>query len=487
MPSPTGRAVVLCPLAIERAAVQRVLVSMDPSVRPVVIQTGVGKDAIVRAVQRLGAFAPPGRPSIVVLAGCCGALAQVDDVPAIVGVVDEHRHSWGSGGPLCAPLAVGFDARGVTLIAVDRIVSTPADKHALHNATGAAIVDMESHAFAAACERHGLRYAIVRGVSDTPDETLPHETLRWIRPDGSTRTARAVVDLLKRPRLIPHMVSFMRRCARVLPKVGERVRELLAADVAIPVAPVPPPPVPIREPPLGDEPVDTLVLFGGSFDPPTLAHFAVARDVEAHLERTTGGRVKLLFVPAARSPHKHESPHATDAQRTAMLRAMPGAATVWLDELDRAHAPGAEALPSYSIDTARRARRWLDEHGRAATKLRLLIGADQAAAFHRWREPRELIALAEPLVMLRGAEAGGIDNPASLLAALRAAHFWSDPELEAWDSRVLPIELHPGSATEVRDLIAARGVDAPELERLLAPGVLLFIKSERLYTPLPHR
>lgn len=473
MPIPTGQATVLCPMAVERAAVERVLGSMHPNLRPVVIQTGVGKDAIVRAVERLAATAPSDRPSIVVLAGCCGALAHVDDVPAIAGIIDEHRRSWGAGGPLHAPLAVGFHPRGVTLIAVDRIISTPADKHALHEATGAAIVDMEAHAFAAACERHGLRYAIVRGVSDRPDETLPEETLHWIRPDGSTRTLRAIIDLLRRPGHIPHMISFVRRCNRVLPKVGQRVRELLDAD---PPGPAPLDSIPIRELPLGAARVGTLVLFGGSFDPPTLAHAALARDVEAYMCPPVGPRAKVLFVPAAQSPHKPDAPRAGNRERAVMLWQAVGAENVWLDEIDRAPSP------SYSIDTARRARWWLDHNARAATTLRLLIGADQAAAFHRWREPRELIAIAEPLVMLRGGGAGGLDTAESLMAQLGATGFWTDAELARWRTRILPIKLREGSSTLVRDIIAAKGADAPEIQRLLDPGVRKLIQADRLYT-----
>lgn len=470
MAIPNGRAAVLCPMAIERAAVARALARMDPNVRPTVIQTGVGKDAVVRAVDRLAALHPDQRPGLVVLAGCCGALAHVDDVPPIARIIDEHAHAWGAGGPLCAPLAVGFDPRGVTLIAVDRIISTPAHKHALHTSTGASIVDMEAHAFAEACERHGLRYSVVRGVSDTPDETLPEETLHWIRPDGSARTLHAIVDLLKRPRLIPHMLSFMRRCNRVLPEVGRRVRDLLDHD---PPGPVRNDAVPIRDLPLADARIGAVILFGGSFDPPTLAHVRLAEDVEAYLCPPMGPRARVLFVPAARSPHKPDGPRASNFHRAAMLCAAAGPEHVWFDELDR-------SPPSYSIDTARRARYWLDHHGKAATALRLLIGADQAVAFHLWHEPRELIAIAEPLVMLR---AGGIDTPETLMTQLAAAGYWTEAELARWRTRILPIKLRDGSSTQVRDIIASSGLDAPELTRLLAPGVREVIQADQLYTP----
>jgi nicotinate (nicotinamide) nucleotide adenylyltransferase len=452
-------------MAIEHRAVVRRFARA--AFRPEIIQTGVGKAAILRVVDRLGDRPAAERPSLVVLAGACGALAPVPDVPPIARIIDEHDNAWA--GTVDHPLAVGFEPRGVSLAAVDRIVSTPADKHALHRATGAAIVDMESHAFAAACERLGLRYAVVRGVSDTPDETLPEETLRWIRPDGSTRTARAVRDLLRRPRLIPHMIAVLRRCNRVLPQVAERVHDLLAADADRSSADAAS--VPVRPLPIGADRVGVLVLFGGTFDPPTLAHLDLARDVEAYLSPPVGPRARVLFVPASVSPHKPDGPRAGNVHRAAMLARAAGPDRVWLDELDRAGS-------SYSIDTARRARAWLDQNGSASTRLRLLIGADQAAAFHRWREPRELIALAEPLVMLR---ARGLDSPESLLAALAETGAWTDAELAAWRGRVLLVRLRDGSSTQVRDVIAARGPDDPELDRLLHPAVRAIIRAERLY------
>jgi nucleoside phosphorylase len=155
------------------------------------------------------------RGTLVILAGACGALTHVEDVPRIGRVIDEHGHAWETG------------ETGVTLIGVDRVVSTPADKRALAESTAASIVDMESHGFIAACERRGFAWAVVRGVSDTPEETLPEEVLRWVTPRGDTRVGAAVLDMVKRPRLVGHIVPVMRRSHRVLPRVGERVVEMV--------------------------------------------------------------------------------------------------------------------------------------------------------------------------------------------------------------------------------------------------------------------
>jgi len=211
------RVVVLCPMRIEYRAVSRAIraAGIGGEFEGVsVVQTGVGKEAVVRAVREQCA----GRTDIrLILAGACGGLQSVGDVPRIARIIDEHGGKWNAGDD------------GVTLIGVDRIVSSPHDKRQLASGTGAAIVDMESHGFAAECVRLGTRWSVVRGVSDTPEETLPGEVLGWITPGGDTRGARAAADMLRRPRLIGHVVPVLRRSRRVLRLVGERVVEVIRA------------------------------------------------------------------------------------------------------------------------------------------------------------------------------------------------------------------------------------------------------------------
>lgn len=200
-------------MRIEFAAVRRALDRRGLRHIPV-FQTGIGKDAILAC---LGRHLQNTRA--IILAGACGALAHVDDVPPIERIIDEHGNQW--------PCTQHFPGTPVTLIAMDRIVSTPEDKASLAASTGAAIVDMESHAFAAECQRRGLTWHVVRGVSDTPDETLPHEVLAWVTPEGNTRAGRAVLDMARRPSLVPHIATVLRRSSRVLPKVGAAVADTI--------------------------------------------------------------------------------------------------------------------------------------------------------------------------------------------------------------------------------------------------------------------
>ncbi len=210
--------------------------------------------------------------------------------------------------------------------------------------------------------------------------------------------------------------------------------------------------------------VKTLVVFGGSFDPPHAMH---TQDPLFVTEEMFGDEGWLLYVPAAANPLK-QGPIASDEHRLAMLRyaiELPGQRSIWTDELDRAawaRAHEREPAPSYTIDTLRRLRRVVPKR----MTLRLLMGTDQVWKFHEWKEPREVIRLAEPLLMMRSP----VDCVAMLWMAARSAKFWSRDELRAWLTRVAPSVETVVSSTEVRKAI--RG--APDtLDRWFADEKLI--------------
>lgn len=217
-------------------------------------------------------------------------------------------------------------------------------------------------------------------------------------------------------------------------------------------------PMPVAIPEAG------VLLVGGTFDPPHVAHVELA----ARARAARRPRAALVFVPAARSPHKQVGPIAGDADRVAMLgRAIEGvaAAGVWTDEIDRAGGP------SYWVDMLERARSLVGE-----AWLGFVIGADQAVAFDRWREAGRVLELAEPVVLLR--EPWG--TVASLIDAMRGS--WSDGEVDRWASWCVDVGTIDVSATEIRGLLASDRENA-RLESMLAPGVLSYIRDRGLYSP----
>lgn len=252
-----------------------------------------------------------------------------------------------------------------------------------------------------------------------------------------------------------------------------------------------------------------VLLFGGTFDPPHVGHVELAcRARRVYADRLGVGvdRVALVFVPASRSPLKDVGPESSDAQRVEMLRgAIEGlevgggdGVLVWTDELDRA-GRGDAAVASYTVETVRRARAALDAVvgggvgggggavGGGGVRLGLLIGADQAVGFHRWKEPRAILGLADVLVLLREDkldDAGLVDGEGfeSLIEKIRQSGAWSEEELRDWRGRVAPVGLIPVSSSMVRSMLSgSRGGDSDELQRVLPAGVLRVIERDGLY------
>jgi len=204
----------------------------------------------------------------------------------------------------------------------------------------------------------------------------------------------------------------------------------------------------------------TILLFGGTFDPPTRAH-AMLPPRAAELV----GASQLLYVPAAISPHKLDQVPTPAEHRVAMLElALTEVPSVQIRtlELDREG-------PSYSVDTVHALRKEFD-HG---TTLRLLIGDDQAEAFHRWKDWSTILDLADPLVLPRG-----YDSPATFADAMRnCGGQWSEDEIDQWLQRRLDLPCMTMCSWDVRLQLESGGEADDELD----PDVRQYIRDKGLY------
>ena len=88
----------------------------------------------------------------------------------------------------------------------DIMVVDAAAKAALHAATGALVVDMESHIAARVAARHGLPFAAARTISDGADRALPRAAQAGMRPDGGMDVAAVLGELAKRPWELPALI-----------------------------------------------------------------------------------------------------------------------------------------------------------------------------------------------------------------------------------------------------------------------------------------
>lgn len=223
--------------------------------------------------------------------------------------------------------------------------------------------------------------------------------------------------------------------------------------------------------------VRRLGVLGGSFDPVHVGHLHVARAAEAAFELE-----HVLFVPAARPPHKPGRRLAPGADRVAMLRLALADRPDWSIDALELERDG----PSYTIDTMRAlpARHGLPPDCR----LHLVIGWDNLRGLERWREVRALLEAVQPVVVYRRPEtaigapaARAPDSPGALLAHLRRE---LGPELFARLERgLVEVEPVPVSSTAIRaELAAGRDPGAA-----LPPGVGEYARRRGLYRSEPDQ
>jgi nicotinate-nucleotide adenylyltransferase len=202
---------------------------------------------------------------------------------------------------------------------------------------------------------------------------------------------------------------------------------------------------------------ERVLIFGGTFDPPHLAHVTLPPLVARRLDCR-----RIVYVPAAANPLKTQPPLTPAHHRLAMLRlavAQVPDAEITTIELDR-------PPPSYTVDTlaALRQRFGID------AVLFLLMGSDQALAFPRWKQWQRILELAVPAVMVRAP----LDQDEW---GAQLAQVYSPPEAKRWLDWSVPVPQMEICATELRRRLAA-GEDA---RGLIQPPVLAYIREHGLY------
>ena len=105
-----------------------------------------------------------------------------------------------------ARLARDLGVATASFAGVDAPLAGVADKRALHAASGAALVDMESHIVAQVAARHGLPFAAIRVVADPAERQLPHAATVGMRPDGRVDLPAVLRSLARDPSQIAGLV-----------------------------------------------------------------------------------------------------------------------------------------------------------------------------------------------------------------------------------------------------------------------------------------
>jgi adenosylhomocysteine nucleosidase len=94
----------------------------------------------------------------------------------------------------------------VRIAGVDRPLSRPSEKKSLHQGSGAAAADMESHVAARIAAELALPFAVLRVIADPADRELPKAALAGMRTDGGIDVGAVLASLAKSPHQLPDLI-----------------------------------------------------------------------------------------------------------------------------------------------------------------------------------------------------------------------------------------------------------------------------------------
>jgi len=199
---------------------------------PVVLAvTGDGDRNAREGIAALLATVPVER---LIAIGVAGALSPDLDAGALV--VSERVSRAGAADSLHADTSLvdravrRAGARPAVVVTTTRIIDTVPDKQRLLGLADAgrmaAVVDLESAAYAGAAGEAGIPWIVLRAVSDTAHEALPGLLNRCRDDGGAVRRARVALALLRDPGALPVLLSLRQRVqhgAGVLARATEAI------------------------------------------------------------------------------------------------------------------------------------------------------------------------------------------------------------------------------------------------------------------------
>ncbi|MCL5267943.1 MAG: nicotinate-nucleotide adenylyltransferase [Bacteroidetes bacterium] len=128
-------------------------------------------------------------------------------------------------------------------------------------------------------------------------------------------------------------------------------------------------------------------VFGGTFNPPHMAHLVAAESVRDHLKLD-----KIIFVPAAIPPHKLNEKVIPAQHRLQMVKLATGNNPLFeVCEIEL-----CRKGPSYTIDTILELKKKSPEYA-----LHLIMGIDLLIDFGTWRSPDRILEECKIVAMNR--------------------------------------------------------------------------------------
>ena len=199
-----ARMTILVPRGAEAAAVRRA----EPAARVVELPAGAAAAS---------ALPPFEDGETVIVLGLCGALRRLDaDDVAIYARVSDGTQTCVLDRPLVDALSAALPgALVVNACTAERVVTTVVARTALARRFDADVVDMEGAHLAAALGARGVRFAMVRVVSDDASRNLPPVD-DAIDGQGRVRPVRVALAFARSPRAAFAFVRDVRRALAAL-------------------------------------------------------------------------------------------------------------------------------------------------------------------------------------------------------------------------------------------------------------------------------
>lgn len=194
-------------------------------------------------------------------------------------------------------------------------------------------------------------------------------------------------------------------------------------------------------------------IFGGTFNPPHLAHLNIAEDFFGRLSFD-----KLIIIPTYQPPHKQAQSLADGEDRLEMCRLLFDAENTEISDIEI-----RRQGKSYTYDTLCQ----LEEKYPGA-ELYLIIGSDMLLSFHKWYRYEDILRKCTLCVLTREND---IDNAHMKAYAIEV--------LGLGEGDIVFSSLEPTvlSSTRIREMVA-RGED---VSTLTGEKVWAYIKEKRLY------
>lgn len=191
-----------------------------------------------------------------------------------------------------------------------------------------------------------------------------------------------------------------------------------------------------------------ICLFGGTFDPPHIGHLIIAESILSDLDID-----KIIFIPSSIPPHKPLHSYSSASSRVEMLQiSIKGTPAFQISDIEL-NRPGA----SYSVDTIKQIK---SQMSLSKEELYFVIGSDSLVEFQTWKNPHEILSLAQVIIAPRPLFTKDMVKP----EFLEQVQFLDTPQIDISSS-----------------MIRERVREKKSIRYYVIPEVLEYIQEKRLY------